>query len=163
MSNNEAQARIKINHMLEESGWRFLDDENGPANVVLEQETKITRHQLDEMGEDFEATRHGYLDFLLLDERGHPLVVLEAKSENKNPLVGKEQARKYARSMNCRFVILSNGNLHYFWDLEQGNPNVITRFPEPWSVVGYKTHQPNPEQLPIKSHPRTAKKRGKRE
>lgn len=147
MSNNEAQARIKINHMLEESGWRFLDDENGQANVALEQETKITRHQLDEMGVDFESTQQGYLDFLLLDEHGHPLVVLEAKSENKNPLVGKEQARKYAKSMNCRFVILSNGNLHYFWDLERGNPNLITRYPEPWSVVGFKIHQPNPDQL----------------
>jgi type I site-specific restriction endonuclease len=44
--------------------------------------------------------------------------VLEAKAEDKNPLVGKEQARKYAKSQNCRFVILSNGNLHYFWDLD---------------------------------------------
>ena len=51
----------------------------------------------------------------------YPLVVLEAKSEDKNPLVGKEQARTYAKSQKCRFVILSNGNLHYFWDLEQGN------------------------------------------
>ncbi len=147
MPGQEAQARIKINHMLEESGWRFFDDEHGPANVVLEQHTRITRKQLDEMGENFETTRHGYLDFLLLDERGHPLVVLEAKSEDKNPLVGKEQARKYARSMNCRFVILSNGNLHFLWDLERGNPNVITRYPEPWSVVGFQQHRPNPEML----------------
>ena len=147
MPGQEAQARIKINHMLEESGWRFFDDEHGPANIILEQHTKITRQQLDEMGENFESTRHGYLDFLLLDERGHPLVVLEAKSEDKNPLIGKEQARKYARSMNCRFVILSNGNLHFFWDLERGNPNAITRYPEPWSVVGYHQHKPNPELL----------------
>ena len=73
---------------------------------------------------------NGFIDFLLLDEKGFPLVVLEAKSEDKNPLVGKEQARKYAKSQNCRFVILSNGNLHYFWDLEQGNPHIITRFPD---------------------------------
>jgi type I restriction enzyme R subunit len=71
------------------------------------------------------------VDFLLLDARGFPLIVLEAKAESKNPLVGKEQARKYARSQNCRFVILSNGNLHYFWDLERGNPYVITSFPTP--------------------------------
>ena len=45
--------------------------------------------------------------------------------------MGKEQARKYAKSQNCRFVILSNGNLHYFWDLERGNPYVITAFPTP--------------------------------
>ena len=31
---------------------------------------------------------------------------LEAKPEDNQPLAGKEQARKYARSQNCRFVIL---------------------------------------------------------
>ena len=74
-------------------------------------------------------------------------MVLEAKSEDKQPLVGKEQARRYARSQNCRFVILSNGNLHYFWDLERGNPYVITAFPAPESVVGYSRAQPNPGRL----------------
>ena len=54
--------------------------------------------------------------------------MLEAKAEDKNPLVGKEQARKYARSLNCRFVMLSNGNLHYFWDLERGNPYLTRQF-----------------------------------
>jgi hypothetical protein len=34
---------------------------------------------------------------LLLDPKGFSLIVLEAKSEDKNPLVGKEQARKYAK------------------------------------------------------------------
>ena len=58
---------------------------------------------------------------------------LEAKAEGLSPLVGKEQARKYAKSQNCRFVILSNGNLHYFWDLERGNPYIITAFPTPAS------------------------------
>ena len=79
--------------------------------------------------------------------RAFPLIVLEAKSEEKNPLTGKEQARKYARSLNCRFVILSNGNLHYFWDLERGNPHVITSFPAPDSVTGYAKVKPNPQRL----------------
>ena len=81
---------------------------------------------LDALGEDFEKTEKGFIDFLLLNEKGFPFIVLEAKAENKDPLVGKEQARKYAKSQNCRFVLLSNGNLHYFWDLERGNPYVIT-------------------------------------
>ncbi len=143
----EAKARIKINNMLTESGWRFFADANGPANIQLELHTKITQYQLDAFGEDFETTNHGYLDFLLLDSKGHPLVVLEAKKEGLNPLTGKEQARKYARSVNCRFVILSNGNIHYFWDLERGDPYVITRFPEPASVVGYEAHKPDPARL----------------
>ena len=89
----------------------------------------------------------GFVDFLLLDAKGFPLLVLEAKAEDKNPLVGKEQARKYTKSQNCRFVILSNGNLHYFWDLERGNPYVITSFPTPDSVTGYQKVTPNPQRL----------------
>jgi type I restriction enzyme R subunit len=147
MGQKEAKARIKINKMLEDTGWRFFDSEDGPANIQLELHTKITKREFDAFGDDFETTKHGYLDFLLLDERGHPLIVLEAKSEDKNPLSAKEQARKYARSQNCRFVILSNGNLHYFWDLERGNPYIITQFPKPWSVKGYKETRPNPERL----------------
>ena len=34
MAAKEALARIKINKLLEEAGWRFFDDGNGPANVV---------------------------------------------------------------------------------------------------------------------------------
>ena len=36
MSAKEAKARIKINRLLEEAGWRFFDDESGSANIVLE-------------------------------------------------------------------------------------------------------------------------------
>ena len=143
----EAKARIKINKLLEESGWRFFDDASGKANIVLEPKVKLTKAAIDALGENFEQASNGFIDFLLLDEAGFPLVVLEAKSEDKNPLVGKEQARKYAKSQNCRFVILSNGNLHYFWDLEQGNPHIITRFPSPDSIKGYHRFQPNPQRL----------------
>ena len=30
---NEAHARIKINKLLEEAGWRFFDNEEGPAKI----------------------------------------------------------------------------------------------------------------------------------
>lgn len=143
----EAQARIKINKLLEASGWRFFDDSQGKANIALESNAKLTQAQVDAMGNDFETTSKGFIDFLLLDEQGFPLVVLEAKAEDKNPLIGKEQARKYARSQNCRFVILSNGNLHYLWDLGQGNPHIITRFPAPDSIKGYARFQPDPARL----------------
>ena len=86
----------------------------------------------------------GFVDFLLLDSSGFPLIVLEAKSEDKEPLVGKEQARNYARSLNCRFVILSNGNLHYFWDLERGNPHIITQFPTPESSDSLQASEAEP-------------------
>lgn len=147
MALKEAKARIKINKLLEEAGWRLLDDVNGQANVILENNIKITKSVINELGEDFDKTKNGFIDFLLLDKNNFPLIVLEAKAEDKNPLIGKEQARKYAKSQNCRFVILSNGNLHYFWDLERGNPNIITKFPTPTSVDGYKNFIPNKEKL----------------
>lgn len=147
MPAKEAQARIKINKLLEESGWRLIESSEGPANVVLENNVKITHHVADSMGEDYEMTSNGYVDYLLLDEKGFPLIVLEAKSEDKNPLVGKEQARKYARAQNCGYIILSNGNIHYFWDIEKSNPSIITKFPTQQSVKNYSAYKPQPDRL----------------
>ena len=144
---NEATARIKINKLLEEAGWRFFAEDGKPANVCLESGATIKTSHLDALGNDFEKTSRGYIDFLLLDDKGFPFIVLEAKSESKEPLVGKEQARKYARSQNCRFIILSNGNLHYFWDLERGNPHIITSFPTPNSVANCRQVTPDPQRL----------------
>ena len=144
---NEATARIRINRLLEKAGWRFFPDGDQPANIRLEQGVSIKSSDLDALGDDFERTERGFIDFLLLDSRGFPLAVLEAKSSDKNPLAGKEQARRYARAQNCRFVILSNGNLHYFWDLERGNPYIITSFPTPASVAGYNKVTPDPQRL----------------
>ncbi len=143
----EATARIKINKLLEAAGWRFFPDGEEPANIRLEPSVKIKGTDLDALGDNFEKAGKGFVDFLLLDAKGFPLLVLEAKAEDKNPLVGKEQARKYAKSQNCRFVILSNGNLHYFWDLDRGNPYVITSFPTPESVTGYQKVTPDPQRL----------------
>lgn len=147
MSAKEATARIKINKLLEEAGWRFFSENGFPANIRLEPGITIKTTDLDDLGNDFEKTSKGFIDFLLLDAKGFPLIILEAKAEDKNPLIGKEQARKYAKSQNCRFVILSNGNLHYFWDLERGNPYVITTFPSPDSVTSYKKVEPNSKKL----------------
>ncbi len=144
---NEATARLKINRLLEKAGWRFFPEGNKPTNVQLEAGVALKSADLDKLGDDFEQTQRGFVDYLLLNERGFPFIVLEAKSEGKQPLVGKEQARRYARSLNCRFVILSNGNLHYFWDLERGNPHVVTAFPTPDSAAGYGKIQPNPQRL----------------
>ncbi len=143
----EATARIKINKLLENAGWRFFADANGPANIQLERSVTVKTQDLDALGENFEKSSKGFIDFLLLNEKSYPFIVLEAKAEDKNPLSGKEQARKYAKSQNCRFVILSNGNLHYFWDLERGNPHVITAFPTPTSVIGYQKTTPDPHRL----------------
>lgn len=70
----EARARIKINELLKEAGWRFFDDANGRANIVLENNVKITGHYVNELGENLEKSRNGFIDFLLLDGKGSLLL-----------------------------------------------------------------------------------------
>ncbi len=147
MSDKEATARIKINKLLEAAGWHFFAEGDKPANICLEPTVQITSTALDELGENFEKNSKGFIDFLLLNEKGFPFIVLEAKAETKHPLIGKEQARKYAKSQKCRFVMLSNGDLHYFWDLERGNPEMIATFPTPSSVMGYQKTAPDRDHL----------------
>jgi type I restriction enzyme, R subunit len=147
MATSEAKARIKINKLLEDAGWRLLDDENGSANVVLEQNTKITLELFENLGDNFENTKDGFTDYTLLDEKKFPLAVLEAKKEEINPLSAKEKTRAYARGLNARFVILSNGNIHYLWDLKAGSPEQITRFPSQESLSQRTKFKPEPSKL----------------
>jgi len=107
----EAGSRIIIDKLLRESEW-VLPGDDEKVNVEPE------------LGNE-----KGEADYVLMDSKGFPLCVIEAKRDLKSPLDGKEQARGYADSLNCRFVILSNGIRHYQWDLEQGSPFVIDQFP----------------------------------
>jgi len=140
---NEAHARIKINKLLEEAGWRFFNNEQGKANILLENHVKITQQEVDAWGNDFEKTRSGSLDFLLVDSNNKPICVLEAKKEDLHPLVAKEQARKYAKTVDAQFIILSNGIVHYLWDLENGNPKPIYNFPSPNEIGAIKEWNPD--------------------
>src|SRR5574344_1737141 len=137
-TDTEAKARIKINKLLEQAEWRLVDDEKGRANVDLEYSTKIKRD---------DKFKTGLLDYLLLDSKGFPLCVLEAKREDVNPLFAKDQARAYAMSQNIRFVILSNGNIHYLWDIEVGNPEIITSMPTQESLEHRTGFKPNTKSL----------------
>ena len=108
MLQNEAHARIKINQLLDEAGWRFFDNHEGTANILLENHVKITQKEIDAWGNDYEKVKSGSLDFLLVDTDNKPICVLEAKKESLHPLVAKEQARKYANTVGAQFIILSN-------------------------------------------------------
>tara|TARA_A100001015_G_scaffold207434_1_gene231969 strand:+ start:927 stop:2714 length:1788 start_codon:yes stop_codon:yes gene_type:complete len=111
MSANEANIRHLIDKGLRNSGWKFLSESENPDAIP-----------------EF-PTDSGTADYVLKDSKGFPLAVIEAKREMKSPLDGKEQGRKYSKSLNCRFVFLSNGYKHYQWDTQQGNPYLIKSFP----------------------------------
>jgi type I restriction enzyme R subunit len=132
----EASSRLKINRLLEESGWILVDTKDTKSNVDVE--PKVRKSETNDIG---------FIDYLLLDKKGFPLGVIEAKSEDKDPLVGKEQARTYAMNIKARFIILSNGNIHYLWDIESGNPRVINVFPTQETLIGYEVYKPKKELL----------------
>jgi type I restriction enzyme R subunit len=140
---NEAHARIKINQLLFEAGWRFFDDEHGTANILLENHVKITQTEIDAWGNDYEKVKGGSLDFLLVDTQNKPICVLEAKKESLHPLVAKEQARGYANAVGAQYIILSNGIVHYLWDLKKGNPKAIYKFPSPNEIGAIKDWNPD--------------------
>ncbi len=127
---SEAQARITINKLLEEAGWRFLPDAQGRReNIVCEHRTtRRTFSPSQELGRDFEHAPNGFVDYVLLNTDQRPVAVTEAKREGIDPLTAKEQARAYAESLGVSHIFLSNGLVHYYWNLRQGNPVKVSRF-----------------------------------
>jgi type I restriction enzyme R subunit len=104
----EADARMVIDKLLESASWQIMNK----AQVSTE-----------------EAAADGRADYLLKDTRTRPLAVIEAKRFTIDPYSAKEQAREYAKSLSAPFVILSNGQEHYFWDYEDGDARPIMGMP----------------------------------
>jgi type I restriction enzyme, R subunit len=104
----EADARMLIDKLLEQAGWSITNK----AQVSTE-----------------EAAADGRADYLLKDTRSRPLAVLEAKRFAIDPYTAKEQAKAYALTLKAPFVILSNGQEHYFWDYSDGDARPVMGFP----------------------------------
>jgi len=110
---NEASSRILIDRALAASGWDLLD----ARQVQLE--THVGS---------------GRVDYLLRDSVGRVLCVLEAKRPSLDPYEAKEQARGYAENLGAPFIMLSNGDEHWFWNFERADERDayrIERFPSP--------------------------------
>lgn len=110
---SEAQARITINKLLEEAGWRFLPDAQGRReNIICEHRvTKRVFSPGQDLGKDFEHAPNGFVDYVHLNTDQRPVAVTEAKREGIDPLTGKEQARAYAESLGVAHIFLSNGQI----------------------------------------------------
>ena len=104
----EADARMLIDRLLEQAGWCITNK----AQVSTE-----------------EAAADGRADYLLKDTRSRPLAVLEAKRFAVDPYSAKEQAKAYALTLKAPFVILSNGQEHYFWDYTDGDARPVMGVP----------------------------------
>lgn len=119
----EADARMVIDRLLESAGWCITNK----AQVATE-----------------EPSRDGRADYLLKDSRTCPLAVLEAKRFSVDPYSAKEQTKEYAISLGAPFIILSNGQEHYFWDYSEGDARPIMGIPSQGDLerrVNVKKHR----------------------
>src|SRR5438874_6865180 len=80
---SEAQARITINKMLGDAGWRFLPDGDGQReNVILEHRLSgRTFSPNADLGKDFERAPEGFVDYVLLNTDGRAVAVVEANAK----------------------------------------------------------------------------------
>tara|TARA_R110000868_G_scaffold351981_2_gene613201 strand:- start:1512 stop:4910 length:3399 start_codon:yes stop_codon:yes gene_type:complete len=106
---NEAQTReFLIDVLLRESGW-------DPA------EKDVREFEVDGMPKSINPSGKGYVDYVLWDDNGLPLALVEAKRTTRKYEVGIQQAKLYADCLEARFgvrpiIFLSNGYQVWLWD-----------------------------------------------
>lgn len=126
----ETDARILIDDQLRLAGWNPADK----SQVLTE--VRITRDADFVADGDFASSALseaiaqiiGYADYVLLDQRGRPLAVIEAKRTAINPYVAKQQALPYAKQIGAPFIFLTNGELIYFWDYQNDDARIVNSF-----------------------------------
>ncbi len=105
---SETDARCVIDNLLHDAGWNLQN------KAMVSTEEKVGT---------------GRSDYVLRDTQTRPLAIIEAKRFSIDPYSAKEQSRNYAVSLKAPFIILSNGEEHYFWDYSEGDARPIMGFP----------------------------------
>jgi type I restriction enzyme R subunit len=122
---NEATTRARIiDSLLATSGWKVALGEASTTEVGREVEVK---HQPT-------ASGLGYADYVLWDDNGSPLAVIEAKKTAVDPERGRQQAKLYADGLEKTHgqrpvIFYTNGYDIWMWDDVLGYP--------PRKVFGY--------------------------
>lgn len=107
---SEAETRkLLIDVLLREAGWH-----KGTSSLQEE-------YELDGIDRNKNATGTGSADYVLFDDNGLPLAVIEAKKTMVDAKVGKFQALDYANAIEKKFnqrpiIFYTNGYEIYIWD-----------------------------------------------
>ncbi|WP_406006748.1 DEAD/DEAH box helicase family protein [Streptomyces sp. NBC_00637] len=118
---NEAQTRtLIIDLLLKEAGWALqnVQDREFPLSGLPESASK---------------TGKGKADYVLWDDDGKPLAVVEAKRTTRDATAGQHQAKVYADALQARFgqrpvIFYTNGYHTYIWDDLRYPPREIQGF-----------------------------------
>ncbi|MEZ8790259.1 DEAD/DEAH box helicase family protein [Vibrio splendidus] len=113
---NEAETRKRlIDAELRSEGWDVALDNESTEQVSKEYEVD---------GQPT-TTGKGFCDYVLWDDNGKPLAVIEAKRTRKDANAGREQAKLYADALEANtgqrpVIFYTNGYEIYIWDDAQG-------------------------------------------
>ena len=123
---SEADARILIDDLLRVAGWNPADKSQVRAEVPLSESFQVAEAGMGGSGmRTADAGLLGFADYVLLDQRGRPLAVVEAKKQAINPYTAKQQALPYAKQIGAPFIFLTNGELIYFWDYQNDDARIV--------------------------------------
>lgn len=118
---SEAQTRhFMIDNMLIEAGWNIKKVEDFSSDIK-EYNTSEVKREIPVHGLANTSSGKGFVDYVLYDDNGKIIAIIEAKKSRRDVKEGKEQARQYANAIekNTDFrplIFYTNGFETYIWD-----------------------------------------------
>lgn len=125
--------REKIDVLLKKCSW----DSKDSTRVIEEVDTKQSDFSVGKYRTMSQTLRNPedstYADYLLLDSKGLPLAVVEAKRTARDPILGQRQAEGYVADIKQQtgkdtFIFLTNGYEIWFWNKPFENPRMVNGF-----------------------------------
>jgi len=94
LGKSEARTRKeKIDPLLEQAGWN-LDDRSQVISEVDTKQSDFVKRDYKTFEDTFENNEEkAYADYFLVDSKGDPLAIIEAKKTSKDPITGQKHAR----------------------------------------------------------------------
>ena len=134
----EADARIVIDDLLRQAGWDPADKSqvltvcfvygSGPSGTLTQAANFDSIDTACVTMSDSDHIPTGRADYVLMDRRGRPLAIVEAKRSAIEPYTAKQQALPYAKRIGSPFIFLTNGELIYFWDYANDDARIVNSF-----------------------------------
>jgi type I restriction enzyme, R subunit len=125
---NEAETRAElIDPALKLAGWGVVGDSRVRRELIAPGRIRLAGRN----------DRGEVSDYVLV-YRNQKLAVIEAKAFDKPDTEGLGQAKAYAKKLQVRFAISTNGQRIYSADLETGTEGYVDAFPTPdelWAAV----------------------------
>ena len=116
----EAETRKnRIDKKLSIAGWN-VDDVSQVLQEVDTKNSDFKARKYKYVNETLSEETKAYADYVLLDSKGDPLAVVEAKKASVNPDVGQKQAEMYVEDIKKQYskdilIYYTNGHQIWFW------------------------------------------------